>query len=380
MEAPRRDPRYPQQGRELQARPRPEMQYSCRQCRPSWWLDDSSVDGRVPWPEPGSPADLRIGMASQRAGCRSDSGNSSASGLSEAVVELVISGIYVNDSKVSWDFAPFPRSSRDPKGKCYGGNTLGALHKRATSLTGLRVQFSEPYGVHKIIRETRCANSNKLGTRRKKRRPARQQMASVSLSVAADERHLSPLRSTDNTMDTQTSQDAATFKKVNEKDHNAQLWITIALRANKHRQPQSQTAPKQEQTRTPSEPAPRQSRLETCLPRLPPLPAKDYKTPMRPHRGFNVGKVSPKTLLFAVAQEAKLASVKTGMKLSVDENQNVLTISTSSENIASALGKIAKISVCSNLRHHLIWYCTRLFLQRGVVHRIGKDTTPEDSS
>ncbi|KAH6941068.1 hypothetical protein HPB50_012975 [Hyalomma asiaticum] len=167
-------------------------------------------------------------------------------------------------------------------------------------------------------------------------------MASVSASVAADERHSLPPRSTDHMMDTQTSQDADTQAS---KEHNAQLWITITKRANKRRQLQPHTAPTQQLPSTPSEPALRQSRPKTRLPRLPPLPAEDYKLSIRSHGGLNQSKVSPKTLLLAVAHAAKIHSEKPDIKLRVDENQNVLTISTSSENIATALGQITKITV-----------------------------------
>ncbi|KAH7964297.1 hypothetical protein HPB51_027461 [Rhipicephalus microplus] len=55
-------------------------------------------------------------------------------------------------------------------------------------------------------------------------------MSSVSASVAADEEHSLPSRSTDHIMDTQTSQDANTQAS---NEHNAQPWITITKRANK---------------------------------------------------------------------------------------------------------------------------------------------------
>ncbi|KAH6936701.1 hypothetical protein HPB50_020905 [Hyalomma asiaticum] len=144
-------------------------------------------------------------------------------------------------------------------------------------------------------------------------------MASVSASVAADEKHSLPSRSTDHMMDTQTSQDADTQAS---NEHNAQPWITITKRANKRRQLQPHTVPTQQLPSTPSEPALRQRRPKTRLPRLPPLPAEDYKLAIRPHGGLNLSKVSPKTLLLAVAHAAKIRSEKPDIKLRVDENQN----------------------------------------------------------
>ncbi|KAH8020697.1 hypothetical protein HPB51_002646 [Rhipicephalus microplus] len=178
-------------------------------------------------------------------------------------------------------------------------------------------------------------------------------MASVSGSVAADEKHSLPSRSTDHMMDTQTSQDADT-------------------------QLQPHTVPTQELPSTPSEPAPRQSQPKTRLPRLPPLPAEDYKLAIRPHGGLNLSKVSPKMLLLAVTHEANIRSEKPDIKLCVDENQNVLTISTSPEHIATALGQITKITV-----HAATYNITSYGIApdnscKDVVNGIGHEIKPDD--
>ncbi|KAH8035149.1 hypothetical protein HPB51_004390 [Rhipicephalus microplus] len=200
-------------------------------------------------------------------------------------------------------------------------------------------------------------------------------MESVSGSVAADEKHSLPSRFTDHMMDTQTSQDADT--QVSD-EHNANPWITVTKRANKRRQLQPHTVPTQQLPSTPSEPALRQSRPKTRLPRLPPLPAEDYKLAIRPHGGLNLSKVSPKTLLLTVVHAANIRSEKPDIKLRVDENQNVLTISTSSEHIAMALGQITKITV-----HAATYDITSYGIApdnscKGVVNGIGHEITPDD--
>ncbi|KAH8023887.1 hypothetical protein HPB51_018868 [Rhipicephalus microplus] len=169
------------------------------------------------------------------------------------------------------------------------------------------------------------------------RHPALQHMASVSASVTANEKQSLAFRSMDHMMDTQTSQDADTQAS---NEHNAQPWIPITKRANKRRLLQPHTIPTQQLPSTPSEPALRQSRPETRLLRLPPLPAKDCKLEIRPHGGINLSNVCPKTLLLAVAHAANIRSEKPDIKLHVDENQNVQIISTSSKHITTALGKI----------------------------------------
>ncbi|KAH8028589.1 hypothetical protein HPB51_017715 [Rhipicephalus microplus] len=200
-------------------------------------------------------------------------------------------------------------------------------------------------------------------------------MVSVSGSVAADEKHSLPSRSTDHMMDTQTSQDVDTQAS---NEHNAHPRITVTKRANKRRQLQPHTVPTQQLPSTPSEPARRQSRPKTHLPRLPPLPAEDYKLAIRPHGGLNLSKVSPKTLLPVVVHAANIRSEKPDIKLRVDENQNVLTISTSPEHIATALRQITKITV-----HAATYDITSYGIApdnscKGVVNRIGHEITPDD--
>ncbi|KAH7951561.1 hypothetical protein HPB52_010326 [Rhipicephalus sanguineus] len=203
-------------------------------------------------------------------------------------------------------------------------------------------------------------------------------MASVSASVAAEEGHLSPPRPAVYVMDTHASQDVATFEEVDEEEHNEEPWITITKRANKRRKLQTHIAPKQQLPSTPSEPVPRQSRPKTRLPRMPPLPAEDYKIAIRPHGGLHLSKVNPRTLLVAVAQEAKIPSEKPNIQLRVDENQNVLTISTPSENIATALGTITRITINEAAYDITSYGIAPDNSCKGVVHGIGHETTADD--
>ncbi|KAH7964410.1 hypothetical protein HPB51_027348 [Rhipicephalus microplus] len=93
-------------------------------------------------------------------------------------------------------------------------------------------------------------------------------------------------------MDTQTSPEADTQAS---NEHNAHPCITTTKRANKRRQQQPHTVPTQQLPSTPSEPALRQSRPKTRLPRFPPLPAEDYKLAIRPHGGLNPSKAQDVT-------------------------------------------------------------------------------------
>ncbi|KAH8037175.1 hypothetical protein HPB51_008857 [Rhipicephalus microplus] len=115
-------------------------------------------------------------------------------------------------------------------------------------------------------------------------------------------------------------------------------------------------------------------------------PAQDAstKTPTTTCRGLqasnplNLSKVSPKTLLLAVAHAAKIRSEKPDIKLRLDENQNVLTISTSSEQIAAALGQITKITVHATTYDITSYGIAPDNSCKGVVNGIGHEITPDD--
>ncbi|KAH8022822.1 hypothetical protein HPB51_005982 [Rhipicephalus microplus] len=65
------------------------------------------------------------------------------------------------------------------------------------------------------------------------------------------------------------------------------------------------------------------------------------------------------------------------IKLRVDENQNVLTISTSSEYIATALRQITKLQCTQQpMTSPLMVLC--LIIPKGVVNRTGHEITPDD--
>ncbi|KAH7932184.1 hypothetical protein HPB51_029468 [Rhipicephalus microplus] len=138
------------------------------------------------------------------------------------------------------------------------------------------------------------------------------------------------------------------------------------------------TVPTQQLPSTPSEPALRHSRPKTRPPRFPPLPAEDHKLAIHSHGVLNLSKVSPKTLLLAVAYAANIRGEKPDIKLRVDENQNVLTISSSSEHIATALGQITKITVHA-ATYDITSYGVALDNScKGVVNGLGHEITPDD--
>ncbi|KAH7958346.1 hypothetical protein HPB49_000954 [Dermacentor silvarum] len=89
----------------------------------------------------------------------------------------------------------------------------------------------------------------------------------------------------------------------------------------------------------------RQSRPAMRKPRQPSLPADDYKLAVPPRNGQQLNKVSPGKLVEAITNEAKVQIGSTGFKVRIDEDQNIVVMSTASEAAASALSKMQKITI-----------------------------------
>ncbi|KAH9371685.1 hypothetical protein HPB48_022335 [Haemaphysalis longicornis] len=202
-------------------------------------------------------------------------------------------------------------------------------------------------------------------------------MESQSASGNADDQHLSPPDATeDDEMESHIDQDASALGCVAQ---NEQPWITVTNRANKRRQRSSQAVtPQQQLIVTPTKPTLRQNRPTVRQPRLPPLPADDYKLAIRPRGGLQLSKVSPRTLLLAVIQEAHITDEKPDIRLRVDEKQNVLTLSTSSEKIAIELSKMSKITLNATAYGIASYGVAPDNSCKGVLYGIGHDTTPEE--
>lgn len=177
-------------------------------------------------------------------------------------------------------------------------------------------------------------------------------------------------------METHTDQDASQLTGETQNEHP---WITVTNRANKRRQRSSQPiTPQQQLLATPTKPTLRQNRPTVRQPRLPPLPADDYKLAIRPRGGLQLSKVSPKTLLVAVLQEAQITDEKPDIRLRVDEKQNVLTLSTSSEQNATALSKMSKITLNATDYGIASYGVAPDNSCKGVIYGIGHDTSPEE--
>ncbi|EEC05522.1 hypothetical protein IscW_ISCW018005 [Ixodes scapularis] len=128
-------------------------------------------------------------------------------------------------------------------------------------------------------------------------------MADAPLSAAADAAHLSSTGAWgDEDMETRQTQCASPAEEEN--DENTEPWITVTKRARRRgQQPRSTTPPL---PLPPLKPALHESRPKVRKPRLPPLPADDFKLAIRPRNGLQLNEVTPGKLVDAIAFAAQL--------------------------------------------------------------------------
>ncbi|KAH7978615.1 hypothetical protein HPB49_006102 [Dermacentor silvarum] len=143
-------------------------------------------------------------------------------------------------------------------------------------------------------------------------------MANALLNAAANEAHLSSTgASEDEDMEITESPGFPLAAEENEEDNEP--WITVTNRG-------------------------RPKPTGDAQARQPPLPADDYKLAVHPQNGLQLNKVSPGKLDDGITNEAKLQVGSTGFKVRIDEDRNILVLSTASEAAASALSKVQKIT------------------------------------
>ncbi|KAH7949931.1 hypothetical protein HPB49_017140 [Dermacentor silvarum] len=199
-------------------------------------------------------------------------------------------------------------------------------------------------------------------------------MASALRNTDADKTHQSSTEaSEDEDMEIRESQGPLPAAEENEED--SEPWINVTSRARRRRLQTRSTTPQLSQT--PPKPVLRQSRPVMRKPRQPPLPADDYKLAVRPRNILQLNKVSPGKLVDAITNEAKLQIGYTGFKIRIDEDQNILVLSTASEATASALSKMQKITIGATTYDIASYGISPDNSCKGVIYNIDHDTTPE---
>ncbi|KAH7981501.1 hypothetical protein HPB49_024812 [Dermacentor silvarum] len=166
-------------------------------------------------------------------------------------------------------------------------------------------------------------------------------MANALLNADADKAHQSSTGASEDE-DMKIREWQGLLPAAQENEGYNEPWINVTSRARRRRlQPRSTTP---QLSRTPPKPVLRQSRPAMRKPRNPALPGDNCKMAVRPQNGLQL-KVSPGKLVDAITNEAKLQIGSTGLKIRIDEDQNILVLSTASEAMASALNKMQKITI-----------------------------------
>ncbi|KAH9378163.1 hypothetical protein HPB48_011943 [Haemaphysalis longicornis] len=156
-----------------------------------------------------------------------------------------------------------------------------------------------------------------------------------------------------------------------EKDENAHIpWIEVTSRSQRRKMQQLPTT-------TPLKPALRQSHVAR-KPKTLPLPADDYKLAIRPRNGLQLSKVSPMDLTKAIAREANLRCGIAEIKIRIDEEQNVLIVSTPSPATAAALNSIKKLTIGNNTFEVSSYGVSPDNSCKGVIYNIGLNYTPKE--
>ncbi|KAH7948997.1 hypothetical protein HPB49_004077 [Dermacentor silvarum] len=80
-------------------------------------------------------------------------------------------------------------------------------------------------------------------------------------------------------------------------------------------------------------------------PRPAPLPLDDYKLLMRPRSRLDVAKLAPSELSLALLQATNTTWREANLRLRIDHNQNMATVSTPTKDMAMKLIEVSKIKV-----------------------------------
>lgn len=152
-------------------------------------------------------------------------------------------------------------------------------------------------------------------------------------------------------------------------------WITVTTRAQRRRMKSQAITPAM--TLTPPKSDLRPSRPPR-KPKLPPLPANDYKLAIRPRNGLPLSKVSPMALSDCILREANLQSEGTTIRVRIDENQNILIVSTPSPDTAAALSKIEKLNIGNGTFEVSSYGVSPDNSCKGVIHNIHLEATPDE--
>ncbi|KAH9371985.1 hypothetical protein HPB48_013237 [Haemaphysalis longicornis] len=152
-------------------------------------------------------------------------------------------------------------------------------------------------------------------------------------------------------------------------------WITVTSRAQRRRMKSQAITPTTTLTPPKSDLRPSRSPRK---PKLPPPPADDYKLAIRPRNGLPLSKVSPMALSDCILREANLQPEGTTIRARIDENQNILIVSTPSPDTAAGLSKIEKLTIGNGTFEVSSYGVSPDNSCKGVIHNIHLEATPDE--
>ncbi|CAN7980543.1 unnamed protein product [Ixodes pacificus] len=114
------------------------------------------------------------------------------------------------------------------------------------------------------------------------------------------------------------------------------------------------------------------------LPRPPALPIEVYKMVIRPKDGLDLKKYHVSTLSDSILAAAKLMWKQAELRIRVDEEQNIITISTSREEAARALSTVTQIDIQGKKYGINLYGLSPHDSCKGVIHEIPAHHTSKD--
>ncbi|KAH9374873.1 hypothetical protein HPB48_014685 [Haemaphysalis longicornis] len=130
-------------------------------------------------------------------------------------------------------------------------------------------------------------------------------------------------------------------------------------------------------TTTPAKPSLRQSQVAR-KPKQLPLPAEDYTLAIHPRNGLHLSKVSPMNLTKALACEANFQCGIAEVKIRIDEEHNVLIVSTPLPATAAALNSVKKLTIGNNTLEVSSYSVSPDNSCKGVIYKNGLNYTTKE--
>lgn len=113
-------------------------------------------------------------------------------------------------------------------------------------------------------------------------------------------------------------------------------------------------------------------------PKPPPLPKNDFKIVIRPKDGLDLKKQHAATLSDSLLSTARLTWKQAHLRVRVDHDQNIMTVSTPHEQVARALSTVTQLKIQDKTYGVSLYGLYPHDSCKGVIHDVPDHYTPED--